>query len=113
MNEKQAEERPGMEDELGALLATLTPRQMQFVIARLVAASDAEAARLVGLHPHTVYCWRNRADVRRAVRLALREALAGAQDDLLEVAERTLEVLREELGCPASRGPPGLARHGR
>ncbi|NLD74927.1 MAG: hypothetical protein GX649_19680 [Chloroflexi bacterium] len=95
-----------MDDETGDLreaLDRLSVRQVQFVIARPEAKNDAEAARAVGLHPQTVYGWRNRADVHRAVRLSLQEVLARMQGELLEVAGQALEMLRAELRRSSSR----------
>lgn len=84
------------------LLKTLTPKQLDFLQARLFAGSDSEAAEQIGLAPDTVYRWANIATVRECVALAKQDGILLAAEKLRRAAGQAVDVLVDEL--EAKRG---------
>jgi len=86
-----------MPDELQEILSRASPIQIRWVMARLVAKTDAEAARRVGLTPPTVCQWENKAELDRAVNLLLQNAamsaLAMLEQGLIKAAGVLLDGL--------------------
>jgi len=87
-----------MSEELQEILSRASPTQIRWVIARLDAKTDAEAARRVGLDRSTVCQWENKAELDRAVNLLLQNAamagLAMLEQGLIEAAGVLLSSLR-------------------
>jgi hypothetical protein len=71
-------------------------------MARLVARTDKEAAKRVGVHPTTVSRWDNKADLDLAVNLLLKEP-----------REAALAILTEAVIDAATIKVEGLAKGGK
>lgn len=85
------------ENEWGELRKTLSPIQIEFVIARLTAKSDREAAKAIGIGPSTAYGWPNKSDVNRAVQLARLCSLEIAKEELSRLTVKAVGVLDKEM----------------
>jgi hypothetical protein len=55
--------------ELDQIIASLTPEQLRFVVARQDYSSDKETAEELEIPSKTVYNWPNKAEVNRAIKL--------------------------------------------
>lgn len=88
--------------DLAALLKQLTPKQLDFVQARLFASTDSEAAAQIGIHQDSVYRWPNIATVRECVALAKQDGILLASEKLRRAAGLAVDVLVDEL--EAKRG---------
>lgn len=73
-------------ERLKELLQRLTMTQMRYVIARLEAKSDKEAAEIIKITPSTVRSWDNKAEVDEAVTLMRVDGMLTA----LEMRRRNL-----------------------
>jgi hypothetical protein len=85
------------------ILATATPEQVRWVIARLSAKSDQEAAKAVKVHPTTVCKWPNKSDLDRAVNLLLQDVAGATALILRQAAPEAARALRESLRDPKMR----------
>ena len=84
--------------ELGSLLKTLTPRQLDFIRARLECESDAEAARTAGIHPKLVAKWKAAgAPLDAIVQLAKLDSVEVAIERLRRLVNPALDVFEDEL----------------
>lgn len=95
---------PVTDDDLDALLSTLSDLQLRFVKARLGAQSDAEAAEEIGIAAGTVYNWPNKEAVRAAVQLARKDAVAVAAERLRRLSNVAVDVYVEALEGEESVG---------
>ena len=73
-------------ERLQQLLKELTMTQLRFVIARLEARTDIEAAEIIKISPATVRSWDNKAEVNEAVALMRLDGMLTA----LEIRRRNL-----------------------
>jgi len=80
------------------ILASATPDQIKWVVARLTSKTDREAAKSIGVHPSTVSKWPNKAKLYEAVSILLREPVETALKILQEAAIDAANVLVDELG---------------
>ena len=85
------------ENELVALLKTLTQTQIEFVSARLSAKSDKKAAEIIGISPDVVYNWPNKPIVNQVVRLAVLNNLEVARERLSRLTLKAVGVLDKEM----------------
>lgn len=94
--------------ELGSLLKTLTPRQLDFVRARLECESDAGAARTAGIHPKLVAKWKAAgAPLDAIIQLAKLDSVDVAveqlrSDDRLARASADLDLTTSTIGQETS-----------
>lgn len=85
------------ENELAALLKTLTQKQIAFVIARLNTKSDKKAAEAIGIPPDTVYKWSNKRDVNHVIQLAMLSSLEIAREQLSRLTPKAVGVLDKAM----------------
>lgn len=85
------------ENELTALLKTLTQIQIRFVTARLGTKSDKRAAEAIGISPDVAYNWPNKIDVNRVIRFATLNSLELAREQLSRLMPKAVGVLDEEM----------------
>jgi len=79
------------------ILASATPLQVRWVMARLVSKTDQKAARAVGIHPTTVSRWSNKVELEKAINILLREPVEAALTVLQKAAIDAASVLVSEL----------------
>jgi hypothetical protein len=68
-------------EQLEAVLCQLSTDQIRFIVARLEAATDKEAAQSIRIKPDTVYHWKSRegAPIEDALHLMAQDGLVVAQ----------------------------------
>jgi hypothetical protein len=79
------------------ILRDASPEQMRWVMARLNTTTDADAARIAGVHPVTVCRWENKAQLDEAVRLLLSDAVEHAAEVLREAAPAAARALTDAV----------------
>lgn len=94
MNANKRQQTPTNTDRI---LAVATPRQIKWLLVRLISDSDREAAKKAGIHPSTVSKWPNKAELDKAVNLLLREPVSAALTVLQKAAIDAASVLVDEL----------------
>lgn len=85
------------ENELLALLKTLSQIQVEFVSMRLSTKSDREAAEAIGISPVTVYKWPNKRVVNQVIRFAVLNNLEVARERLSRLTLKAVGVLDKEM----------------
>jgi len=85
------------------LLRGTTLEQRRWVWARLQEATDAAAAKRVGLHPATVCRWPNKKQLDGAVAALLDDAIEAAR---MMLADVLLEAVRVKIAGLHSRNEP-------
>ena len=80
------------------MMADFTPEQRRWVLFRLIAHSDKEAAKLAGVHPTTVSKWAEKADMDRVVARLQAAPIQGALEVLQATAIDAAQTLHILLG---------------
>ena len=85
-------------NDLSMLLKGLTALQLGFVRERLVAKTDAEAARKIGIVPETASRWKAAgAPIDEIMHLARMDSVEVAQEELRRLATKAVTVVEEEM----------------
>lgn len=76
MSEKETSNSKRIEE----ILSELIPDQLRFVVARLHAHTDKEAAKEIGISPSTAYGWPNKSIIDEAILLINAEPIDAARE---------------------------------
>jgi len=85
---------------LSELLTELEPNQIRWIEARLTTTSHAEAARIIGVTPASMYTWTNREQVMAALKLAQVNVIEFALARLKQGAAEAVNVILDEMKNP-------------
>lgn len=85
------------------ILSRASISQVQWVLARLTARSDDEAARRIGKTGRSVYHWDNKKDLDEAVKLLLSQSVEAAGRILSQAAPAAAQALVDALSDKRQR----------
>lgn len=78
------------------------PREARFAAALLDGATVAEAGELVGVSTRQAYRWRDRPQIRSALREGVRRTLDGVTAKLASASSMAVDVLTEMMADPSA-----------